>query len=214
MIGILAYGSLITDTGREILDLKDHYIQPVATPFPVEYARRSKTHANAPTLVSVPEGNGDPVQAAVIVLKDGTPLQKALDMLYRREIHRVGDLQSNYRQPDDNGLNRVRITQLNGFAGLDTVIYTNLTANFVEILDDRYDDQQKAVFLCQAACESLNEQTFYDCQDGIHYLYAAIQSGVQTRLTNLYAQAILNIAGNNVVDLTIARTIIAKSKGL
>jgi len=214
MIGILAYGSLIADPGWEILENTDRWIRPVETPFPVEYARRSKTRANAPTLVPVPFGKGDPVYAAVIVLKKEILLQQAMDILYRREIHRIGDTSKAYREPDSLDTVKMRIVQLSNFADLNTVLYTKFPANFQQILDDKYDDYQKSDLLCVAACTSLTEETFHTCQDGIHYLDAAIYSGVKTRLTELYAQAVLNAAGHNVVDLAIARALIAKSRGL
>jgi hypothetical protein len=214
MIGILAYGSLIADPGWEIIDQTDSMIHPVETPFPVEYARRSKTRANAPTLVPVPFGKGVPVQATVIVLKKEILLQQAKDILYRREIHRICDTKKVYREPDSQDSNKMRIVLLNNFAGVNTVLYTKLATNFQPILDDEYNDHQKSDLLCAAACESLTEETFHSCQDGIHYLNAAIHSGVKTRLTELYAQAILKVAGNNVVELALARAIIAKSKGL
>jgi len=214
MIGILAYGSLIADPGWEILEQTGSLIRSVETPFPVEYARQSKTRANAPTLVPVPFGKGDPVQAAVIVLKKEFLLQQAMDILYRREIHRISDTSKVYREPDSLDTVKMRIVQLSNFTGLNTVLYTKFPANFQQILDDKYDNHQKSGLLCVAACESLTEKTFHTCQDGIHYLNAAIHSGVKTRLTELYAQAILYAAGNNVVDLAIARAIIAKSRGL
>lgn len=214
MIGILAYGSLIADPGWEILEQTSNLMRTVETPFPVEYARRSKTRANAPTLVPVPFGKGDPVQAAVIVLKKEILLQQAMDILYRREIHRIGDTHKVYHEPDSQDTNKMRIVQLHEFAEIDTVLYTKLATNFQPILDDEYNDHQKSDLLCTAACESLTEETFHTCQDGIHYLNAAIHSGVKTRLTELYAQAVLNAAGHNVVDLAIARALIAKSRGL
>jgi len=215
MIGILAYGSLITDPGWEILDHTDKgdWIRPVETPFAVEYARRSKTRANAPTLVPVPDGKGIPVQSEIIVLKEEISLPQAFNILYRREIHRVGDTRKNYCEPEVNDLKKIRISQLKDFAGLDVVLYTNLAANFEEVLDDGYSDQQKSKLLCDAACESLTRETYHTCQDGIHYLDAAIHCGVQTRLTELYSQEILEKAGNSE-NLATARMILAKSKGL
>jgi len=77
MIGILAYGSLITHPGQEISSVLDHVIPDVMTPFPVEYARKSGTRAGAPTLVPVPIGCGTPVKAVVLVLKKYTRKKKA-----------------------------------------------------------------------------------------------------------------------------------------
>jgi len=76
MIGILAYGSLITHPGQEIESVLDHVIPDVMTPFPVEYARRSRSRAGAPTLVPVSAGCGTPVNAVVLVLKKYTRKKK------------------------------------------------------------------------------------------------------------------------------------------
>jgi len=76
MIGILAYGSLITHPGQEIESVLDHVIPDVMTPFPVEYARKSGTRDGAPTLVPVPIGGGTPVKAVVLVLKKYTRKKK------------------------------------------------------------------------------------------------------------------------------------------
>lgn len=213
MIGILAYGSLIADPEWEIKDCTERIIRPVETPFPVEYARRSQTRADAPTLVPVPQGKGIPVHAAVLVLKETVSLQHASDILYRREIHRPGDSKKVYRVPRENNADRIRIERLQDFAGLETVIYTKLAINFEPIVDDTYDDHEKAELLSIAARESLTEETFYTGQDGIQYLDAASHYGVQTRLTDIYIRAILALAGS-ATDLATARAILAKTKGI
>jgi len=213
MIGILAYGSLLADPGWEIKDHTDRIIRSVDTPFPVEYARRSRTRSGAPTLVPVQPGKGIPVQAAVIVLKESNSLQNACDILYRREIHRPGDLQKKYREPRGQNTDHIRIDVLRDFAGLDTVVYTNLSCNFEQIVDDTYDDHEKAELLSIAARESLTEETFYTCQDGIHYLDTARHYGVRTRLTDIYLRAILALSGH-ATDLATARVLLAKSKGI
>ncbi len=197
MIGILAYGSLITDPGWEILDCTKQIIRQVKTPFPVEYARRSgKTRRGAPTLVPVPEGKGDPVNAAVLVLKEGVTLQRARDILYRRELHRPGDSGKTYDPARQVNENTIQVSELADYAGLglEVVLFTNLSANFVEILDETFDDHEKAELLSMAARESLTEETFFTNQDGIFYLAAAQHFGVQTRLTDIYTHAILALA--------------------
>lgn len=213
MIGILAYGSLIADPGWEIKDSTEGVVRPVETPFPVEYARRSKTRGGAPTLVPVPSGKGLPVQAAVIVLKKTVTLPHAYNILYRREIHRPGDSKKVYREPPAETSDRLQIKQLNGFAGTEVVLYTHLKANFEQILDDSYDDHEKSELLSIAARESLTEESFYAGQDGILYLDAANHFGVQTRLTAIYTHAVLALAGF-VDDLATARAVLAKSKGI
>lgn len=70
-IGILAYGSLISDLGTEIGPLIVRQIS-TTTPFPVEYARLSQTRGGAPTVV--PHSFGNPVKAEVLVLSDSVSL--------------------------------------------------------------------------------------------------------------------------------------------
>ncbi len=66
------------------------------TPFEIEYARSSSGRNGAPTLVPVPDGKGSKVNAKILVLKDEVSLQKAKDILYRREIHKVFDANKIY----------------------------------------------------------------------------------------------------------------------
>ena len=212
-IGILAFGSLMADPGWEIKDWLERVIPNVLTPFPVEYARRSSTRQNAPTLVQVPEGKGIPVRAAVLVLKAETDLPTARNILYRREIHRVGDSNKKYRSPRQGETGRVVVAELDRFAGVDQVLYTCLPVNFHEILDETYDDHEKAELLSIAARESLTQETFYNGMDGIQYLAAAKYYGVNTRLTDIYTRAILALAGG-APDLAAARAMLARVKNL
>jgi hypothetical protein len=214
MIGILAYGSLIVDPGWEIEEHTAEIIRPVETPFAVEYARRSyRTRAGAPTLVPVPEGKGNPVQAAVIVLKPGTSKEQARDILCRREIHRVGDRNRTYSAPGSPNPDRIVIGEIPGYAGLELLLFIYLGVNFPEILDDVLSDPDKAKLLSEAARDSLTEKTYYTCQDGIAYLLTAWRFGVETRLTELYVNTVLILAGG-APDLAEARIILARQKGL
>src|ERR1017187_35095 len=63
-IGILAYGSLMSDPGPELLRVLTKRIA-TTTPFPVEYARLSRTRGGAPTVV--PCKFGRTVSAEVLV---------------------------------------------------------------------------------------------------------------------------------------------------
>lgn len=83
-VGILAYGSLINEPGIELEQLIVNRIN-CETPFEVEFARLSKTRGNAPTLIPVKEGEGSKVPAQILVLKEGTALKEAHDILWRRE---------------------------------------------------------------------------------------------------------------------------------
>ena len=184
MIGILAYGSLITHPGHEIESVLDHVIPDVLTPFPVEYARRSRSRADAPTLVPVPAGCGTPVNAVVLVLKKYTRKKKVLNFLYRRELHQEKDLTVIY---DDQAQRQKRdalvIESIKNQYGLSIVYYTMLNANFLEILDPNRTEQAKATLLAQAAIESITHETFDKGLDGIQYLADNIDAGVMTSLT-------------------------------
>ena len=111
--------------------------------------------------------------------------------------------------------NTIQVSELADYAGLglEVVLFTNLSANFVEILDETFDDHEKAELLSVAARESLTEETFFTNQDGIFYLAAAQHFGVQTRLTDIYTHAILALA-SHANDLATARIVLARSKGI
>ncbi len=90
MIGILAYGSLIANPGTELEKIVIRKI-PCETPFFVEYARRSKSRQNAPTLTIVPQNVGSPVRGTILVLKPDTDPTEAKNLLFRRELHKETD---------------------------------------------------------------------------------------------------------------------------
>ena len=214
MIGILAYGSLITHPGQEIASVLDHVIPDVMTPFPVEYARKSGTRAGAPTLVPVPIGCGTPVKAVVLVLKKYTRKKKAQNFLYRRELHKEGDPKVFY---DDQVQRQKRdalvIETMKNQFGLSVIYYTALKPNFTEILDTKLTQEQKAELLARAAIDSLTQETYAKEMDGIQYLADNIEAGVVTVLTEVYAQAILSKVGI-VSNLGQARKLIAQKKGI
>lgn len=55
-IGILAYGSIISDPGQEILSCTSKREFGIKTDFRVEFARKSASRCNAPTLAVVSDG--------------------------------------------------------------------------------------------------------------------------------------------------------------
>ncbi|MEN4099169.1 MAG: hypothetical protein ROW52_04545 [Anaerolineaceae bacterium] len=192
MIGILAYGSLISHPGHEIESILDHVIPDVMTPFAVEYARRSRSRANAPTLVPVPTGCGAPVKAVVLVLREGTSTQDALNALYRRELHREGDLKEKYNdQAQRKKRDALVIESIQNQFGLSVIYYTALKPNFTEILDAERTLEEKAELLALAAIGSVTQETYAKGLDGIQYLVDNIEAGVITALTEPYKQAIL-----------------------
>ncbi len=212
MIGILAYGSLITHPGHEIESVLDHVIPDVLTPFPVEYARRSQSRAGAPTLVPVPVGYGTPVKAAVLVLKKYTRKKKAQNFLFRRELHQEGDLEVFC---DDQAQRKKRdglvIESIKNQYGLSIVYYTMLNANFLEILSPNRTEQEKAMLLAQTAIESITHETYEKGLDSIQYLADNVEAGVITALTKPYTQAISKKVGN-APNLSQARQFVAQEK--
>lgn len=214
MIGILAYGSLIAHPGHEIESVLDHVIPDVLTPFPVEYARRSQSRAGAPTLVPVPAGCGTPVKAVLLVLKKYTRKKKAQNFLYRRELHREGDLKVIYEdQAQRQKRDALVIESMQNQFGLSVIYYTALKPNFTEILDAKRTQEQKAELLALAAIDSVTQETYAKGMDGIQYLADNIEASVVTVLTEPYAQAILNKV-RNVSNLGQAHKLIAQQKGI
>lgn len=214
MIGILAYGSLVTHPGYEIESVLDHVIPNIVTPFTVEYARCSRKRANAPTLVPVPDGCGAPVKAVVLVLQEGIKDQDVMNMLYRREINHEGELNRVYDEQTQMMKNDpLMIKILENEYSLPIVYYTKLKANFKEILDPYRTVQEKAEILAQSAIDSVTSDTYKECIDGIQYLADNINVGVVTALTGVYQQAILKNAGI-APELVQARQFFARQKGI
>jgi hypothetical protein len=87
MIGVLAYGSLITDPGSIFTAVTVGRTEGVPTPFPVEFARSSSKRAGAPTLVPVCDC-GCPVHAVVFAV-DVSP-EEGASIVYRRGNGRGG----------------------------------------------------------------------------------------------------------------------------
>jgi cation transport regulator ChaC len=211
MIGILAYGSLVTDPGDEIRSCLDRRIEGVCTPFNVEYARRSGTRSGAPTLVPVPEGVGSSVKGVILVLKAAITVEQAKNMLYRREIHKVGSNETYHHENQTRKKNGLLIKTLNNFCGVPLVIYTYLTPNIEEILNPNLSDGKKAEILAEAAIKSITPETYKNYKDGIWYLYQNLESGIITPLTKPYQNEILKRA-NGATDLLFARNYFARQK--
>jgi hypothetical protein len=86
-VGILAFGSLIDNPGAEIEAAIVGRKLNVRTTFNVEFARSSNTRGGAPTLVPVKSG-GQSVFAEILLVNVSE--QEAKDMLWRREIDKIG----------------------------------------------------------------------------------------------------------------------------
>lgn len=179
-IGILAYGSLIDDPGDELSPLIVDVVRGVQTPFNVEFARKSRTRGNAPTLIPVRDIGGH-VQAAILVVD--APLDIARDMLWRRET-RCDDVTKKYVAPDPGRLNAVRVEKLDDFADMDVVLYTSIGANI---------DPLTAEGIADLAIASVSKAELG--MDGISYLIAAKRNGIITELSAEYEARILTRVG-------------------
>lgn len=181
-IGVLAYGSLISEPGEELAALATERRGGIRTPFRVEFARKSSGRDGAPTLVPVDRG-GAHVEATILVLGDGVSLEAARDMVYRRETGRVGNQDVRYR-PDSSKPNQVYVEVLPNFAGLDWVLFTRIAANIS-------DPTPKA--LAELAVASAKEAAGASRRDGISYLHEAIANGIRTPLSDAYRREVLSL---------------------
>lgn len=188
-VGILAYGSLITDPGEEISGATVETRGPILTPFNVEFARTSTRRAGAPTLV--PVEHGLPVSAYVFVLN--VPEDEAAHRLWRREINVVGSGRA-YRRPMVVNENSVLVERRDNFANLDVVLYTRIAANIAPL---------SAQKLAELAIESAGK--IKDGRDGVSYLIAAKRSGIKTILSDAYEQEILRRVGAESLEGALAR---------
>lgn len=176
-VGILAYGSLIPDPKDELEKARTKIIQNVMTPFHVEFARSSNGRGGAPTLVPVTDG-GAHVKGQVFVMSVSEG--EAADILYRREIGKVGDMKRKYVRPDPVAENSVLVERLTNFAGLDVVLYTQIAATITPL---------NARHLAELAIRSVAGAE--RGRDGISYLIAAKEYGIETALSPDYEVEIL-----------------------
>jgi len=190
-IGVLAFGSLINDPGCELSGAQVRRIF-VRTPFPVEFARYSKSRSGAPTLVPVTKG-GCRVKAEIIVLSPNIGFDSAAAMLWRRETHRVCSGGS-YRP--QRSRNAVRVREAKGLAGVDKVLYTDFYASS-KIRGP------KPINLARRAISSAQLQR--DGKDGITYLLEAKRCGIRTPLMKEYEVQILRLTGTRSLPEAMAK---------
>lgn len=186
-IGILAYGSLITDPGEELERVTIATTRDVLTPFAVEYARSSRGREGAPTLVPVVSG-GARVKAWIYEVDAN--LKTSCDILYRREIDAIGSGKS-YSEPEPGDLKRVAIARHIGLGGLDVVLSTKLAQTIMPLTAERLAD------LAIDSARKLNNG-----RDGISYLMNATRNGIETPLSAAYAKEVIRRLG--VADLAEA----------
>lgn len=174
-LGILAYGSLIDEPGDELQSLITRTIRDVVTPFPVEFARRSSSRGDAPTLV--PYSGGASVRGAILVVEASAA--QASDILWRRETRKT-DVTLSYPGVRPDRPNAVRIEQITGLAGVDLVLYTSIDSNVTPLTAEHLAD----LAIASVAKAELGK-------DGISYLAAAKANGIVTPLSPAYEAEIL-----------------------
>ena len=178
-IGILAYGSLIVDPGKEIQP-RIVKIKDAITPFNVEFARKSETRDYEPTLIPVKEG-GARVKAKILILKEDISEKEATDMLYRRETDQICSKEE-YKPPEKPYPNKIEIKKIEGFRDVKIVLYTEIGKN-IDCLTPKE--------LAELAIKSARCLAGKRRKDGISYLTNAKRSGISTPLTNEYEKEVL-----------------------
>lgn len=189
-LGIIAYGSLITEPGVE---LEQHISEKIAcvTPFKIEYARISSTRSNAPTLI--PHKNGGAVQAIILVLDDNISIEEAKSMLWRRETRNSNGV---YKHKNVPTVNTVVIETIEKWNGFDTVLYTSIGSNIKGDIT--------AGKLSKYAVNSILSSAGREKKDGIRYLQNAINAGILTPLTHVFTLGILEATQTNSLDDAVA----------
>jgi hypothetical protein len=188
-VGILAYGSLRSNPGKEIESSIIKRIENVTTPFKIEFAHSSKTRNGAPTLVPVSTG-GRENSSQILVLNGNINEVEASNMLWRRETHHVGSGKK-YDRPATPNTNTVLIERLTDFHDVSVVLYTKIGADIDPLTPQK---------LAELAVNSAQSKAVLQGQDGISYLINAKESGIQTPLMRAYEKEILKRVGSESLE--------------
>ena len=179
-LGILAFGSLIDDPGTELKEYIVEQIKNVETPFKVEYGRKSSGRGNAPTLIPVSHG-GKKVKATLLILSDELGIVEAKNMLFRRELNKVGSART-YTEREKPTSNQLMIGTHKNIRGVETVLTANFGNNIPEITPE---------ILAELAIDSFKSNNVELGRDGISYLSNNISNGIITPFTEEYKNLIL-----------------------
>lgn len=183
-VGILAYGSLIDAPGEEIRGAIYDCID-CRTPFPIEFARKSKKRRWAPTLV--PYDHGEKVNAKILMVN--LPICEVRNRLYRREIY--DDTRSTpYPIRPNPKANDVVVNFLCDFEDIDIVFYAAIGANINDLT---------AAKLARLAISSAQSKAGIEERDGITYLINAKKNGITTPLSERYEAEIKRITGKRTL---------------
>ena len=190
-IGILAFGSLVDDPGDELLKHISNNRKTILTPFNVEYYRSSNSRDGAPTLVPV-EGVGSPVKAVILPLI-GTTVDKAKNMLYRREINKV-NTDRRYVHSESPSINKTIIDEHKNIDGFDVLLSAKLQPSIEVVTPDK---------LAELAIKSAEGDSIKTDRDGITYLHRNILNGIITPLTKDYTNSILRMLDVSTLEEAI-----------
>ena len=189
-IGILAYGSLIEDPGKEIEPLITERIDDVQTPFNIEFARTSSSRDGAPTVIPVQKGGSPAKNAKILVLDRSITSEKATDLLWRRETRNEASEKS-YKRRKKPTANHVVVEELKGFCNLDCVLYTKIGANI---------ESPTAEKLAELAIISAQSNAGEKGEDGISYLLSLKRQKITTPLMPGYEKHVLESLGVKTLD--------------
>lgn len=184
-VGILAFGSLITDPGTELSPKITMRIK-TATPFGVEYGRYSQTRGGAPTLV--PHQAGAPVDGEILVLDDAVSLDEARNMLWRRERRKEGTGETYVAGTSPNS---VLVREWTDSPCVECVLYTDFNPEGKVATPQAAELATKAIQSVKAAKPDM---------DGITYLMNNLASGIKTKLTPDYEAEILKQTKANSLE--------------
>ena len=204
-VGILAYGSLISDPGEKFKQNRIGTIYDVDTRFRVEFARKSGTEVSkpgkimrggAPTLVPFKEGKN--VKGQVLVV-DMCLLDAAKELLIREtRKEKIDDLSEdciteldveNIKWKEENKKDSIVRVMKIPFEWPENVLVTWIDDNMK--LTDISDTKARAELLACNAISSVYKAS-RRC-DGITYLNDAIGNGIETALSLAYRDEILNV---------------------
>ncbi len=181
-VGVLAFGSLIWDPGC----LQEHIIagetREVLTPWPVEYARKSSSRCDAPTLVKVVDGWR--VNAKILVLdicdeETARSLVACREGLSDENRHKIKHCRESECEHND----------------LAAVFYAGLKPNICG--PDLCAEELAA--LAVGSFQKLKRQDKDENKNGIRYLRKNIEHGVVTALTCEYKRTILEKCGKETL---------------
>jgi len=141
------------------------------------------------------ERGGAHVEATLLILAQHVSSCEAKNMLWRRETQQIGSGKE-YREVEKPSPNKVLVRQIDGFEGLDAVLYVDFPPDG-KVMDVTPDE------LAEKAISSAKSRK--DGKDGITYLLRAKKSGIRTPLMPAYERKILEKTGSRSLEEALER---------